>query len=1033
MLATMDGYYEEQNLMDIRLVSTYGFNEKDISAIKTAEGIREIYPSYSKDVFVREEGNSDLVAKLMAVPDSGINEVVLIEGRLPENPGECLVEKNPAVTVYHEIGDTVSVYTTDPDDPIEDSLSRTEWKVVGVAMSPQYITFDRGTATIGDGRTDMFIMVPEENFVLEVYTEVYLTLDSTKGLSAFDDDYAAAVEIAADDFEKISETREKSRLDEIKEEAYSEINDAKAEIADAEKELADAEKELDDAFRELSEGQAEYDKGFSDYSEGAADFLKAKKDYEKEIADAEKKLSEGKDEIRQGWKDYREGKEQYEEGFEQFREGLSASGLSPDDLYSTRNTLQLAINSLRLLGRYEEAAELEAQLGEINAAISAYETLLAAKEELERAEKELERAEKELAEGREELIKAKIEAEEEFEKAEKELADAKKELADAKIELEDGWKEYNEGFAEFEEEKLKAEKEISDAKIELADAEKELSELKMPVWYVFDRNDNPGYSTYETSVYIVENVGKVFPVFFFLVAMLVCLTTMTRMVEEQRTETGTLKALGYGKGAAVSKYLVYAAFASISGAVFGIAVCVYVFPLIIHFAYKMMFILPELDYVAMPGTWILTVLVCILCTTLSVMIAGYYELRENPAELMRPKAPKSGKRVLLERVPFIWNKLSFNRKVTVRNLFRYKKRMFMTVLGIAGCAALTVTGFGIYSSLSVITENQYSEIFNYDLLVSLDTDCGEEEISAVFEELDENELSEKNYPIYIMSAKYEWLGNTNLMTVGDAEGLDGFITLRDMETKEKIELTDEGVIITQKLSEVFGTKPGDEITFYCEDMEFTAKVTGVAEHYAMHFIYMTDALFEKLSGEKPETNAILVSMTKSGEEAINSIGKALTKHEGVLALSFSETEMENFSNTIENINYVVILIIVCAAALAFIVLYNLTNVNIMERIREIATIKVLGFKNNEVDSYVFRENIILSVFGAFFGLFLGRGLFAFVLDAIQTSDILFVEYLPLWCYAAAFIMTIIFTVLVNRIMHFRLKKVNMVESLKSIE
>lgn len=1034
MLATMDKYYSEQNLMDIHIVSSLGFDEKDISAIKTADGIRDIYPTYSKDVFIHEEGNSDLVAKLMAFPDSGVNSVVLLEGRFPENPGECLVESHSQLPVTHKIGDTVSVYTTDPDDPIEDSLSKTEWKVVGTFMSPQYVAYDRGTSTIGDGRADILLMVPEENFILEVYTDVYLTLDSTKGLSAFDDKYASAVETAAENFETIGDERAPLRLSEIKDEAYAEINDAKAEIADAEKELADAEEELADAYIELTDGEKELADGWAEYYDGLKEYKDGVKEFEEEIKKAEDEYYNGVKQIRRGHREYEKGYEEYRKGKEEFNSSIAASGKTIEEFYETRTQLESLIKQYENIPGTEEAvAQMKSGLEQVNLVIGTHEQLEQAGAQLASAKEQLEQGGKELSKGREELKKAKAEAEEEFADAEKELADAYIELKDAEKELAEGWEEYYDGLAEFEEEKADAEIEIADAKVEIADAEKELADLKNAAWYVFDRNDNPGYSIYETNAYIVENVGKVFPLFFFLVAMLVCLTTMTRMVEEKRTETGTLKALGYGKGAALAKYLIYAALASISGAVFGIAVCVYVFPVIIHLAYGMAFVLPELQHVAMPGTWLLTVLVCILCTTLSVLIAGYYELREKPAELMRPKAPKIGKRVLLERIHFIWDRLNFNRKVTVRNLFRYKKRMFMTVLGIAGCAALTLTGFGIYSSLSVIIENQYSEIFNYDLLVSLDTDSGEEEVSAVIEELEENEISEKNFPIHIMSAKYEWLGNTNLMTVSDVEEFENFILLRELESGEKIDLTDEGVVITERFARIFGLLPGDEITFYCEDLEFTAKITGIAEHYAMHFIYMTDALYEKLSGEKPETNAVITILSDDGEKNRDSLAKTLTEHEGVLALSFSQTEMENFSKTIENMNYVVILIIACAAALAFIVLYNLTNVNIMERIREIATIKVLGFRNGEVDSYVFRENVILSVIGAFAGLLLGRGLFAFVLDAIQSSDILFVEKLPFWCYAVSFAMTVIFTYIVNGIMHFRLKRINMVESLKSIE
>ena len=474
-------------------------------------------------------------------------------------------------------------------------------------------------------------------------------------------------------------------------------------------------------------------------------------------------------------------------------------------------------------------------------------------------------------------------------------------------------------------------------------------------------------------------------------------------------------------------------FASLSGSVFGIALCSYVFPKIIYGAYAMRYIVPPLEMIAMPGTWVLVTLICILCTSFAVVMAGYAELRESPAELMRPKAPKAGKRVFLERIPFIWKRLSFTRKVTVRNLFRYKKRIFMTVLGIAGCAALTLTGLGILSSVSVILEKQYSELFNYDLIVTLDTDSDKASVSEVLEELEENPISEKNLPLHMMSAKYEGLGNISLVVAENPEELSEMILFRDMKNGEIYELSDEGVIITQRFSEKYDINAGDEITFYSDDKEFSAKVTAVSENYAMHFIYMTDALYEEIRGEKPETNAVLTIMSENGYEAQDELANTLMELDGVLALTFSKTAMENFNDTVENLNYVVILIIVCAAALAFVVLYNLTNINITERIREIATIKVLGFYDREVSAYVFRENIILSLMGAIVGLLLGVWLHSFVLGVIQTDDITFGRGLPFWTFASAFVMTGLFSVLVNWIMFFRLKKISMVASLKSVE
>ncbi len=1016
MLITQEHYFEEQNLMDIRIVSTLGLNDEDISALKENSDIREVFPSYSKDVFVENDSGSSIIAKLMTYPDSGMNSVILLEGRLPENPGECLVEKHSQLEIVHEIGDIVSVYTTDPDDPLSDSLERNSWEVVGIVMSPQYIAYGRGTATIGNGSADTYIMIPEENFLLDVYTEVYVTLNSTNGVSAFSDEYSDSVDKTVTALENIGAKRAPLRLNE----AYDELEKAKAELSDAEKELSDGYTELCDGKAELEDAWKDYYSGLKEYNDGVIEF-------EKQIADAENALDDADEQLISGWQAYYEGYGEYSSGMSQFEEGLAASGMTIDELYTMRYGLMAAIEIYKNIpGSEETVAELQAQLDDINTTLYAYEQLVSAGNQLEAARIQLLDNEKQLADARKELKQSKIDGQ-------KELSDSKKKLDEGYLELLDAQKELDDGFKEYYDAKADADAEISDAKAEISDFEIELSKLGSPEWYVFTRDDNPGYSTYESDVYIIESVGKVFPVFFLLVAILVCLTTMTRMVEEQRTQIGTMKALGYSKGAILAKYIIYSSLASISGSVFGIALCSIVFPIIIYTAYEMRYIVPELEMTSMPGTWILITLICVLCTSFAVIMAGYSELRENPAELMRPKAPKAGKRVLLEKIPFIWSRLSFTKKVTVRNLFRYKKRIFMTILGIAGCAALTLTGFGLLSSISVILEKQYNELFNYDLIVSLDTNSSEKSISEVFDELDENSLSEKNLPVHIMSAQYEGISSISFIVADNPDALEEIILFRDMDSGEIEHLSDDGVIITKRLSEMFELYPGDEITFYSDDVKFTSKITAVTENYAMHFIYMTSDLYFDICNAKPIMNSVFTIMSDNSLESRNALALDLMEYESVLALSFSETAIQSFNDTVDNLNYVVILIIVCAAALAFVVLYNLTNINITERLREIATIKVLGFYDGEVAAYVFRENVILSFIGAAVGLVLGVMLHSFVLSVIQTDEIIFGRSLPLWVFAAAFVMTIFFSALVNFIMYFRLKKVSMVESLKSIE
>lgn len=1063
MLATQQQYFMDQNLMDIRLVSTYGFSDKDMEAIRAMDGLRGIYPTYSKDVFVENNNNTNVIAKLIALPDDStagyadgsINSPVVLEGRLPENPGECVVEKHAQLRTTFEIGETVTVFTTDPDDPIEDSLVRTSWTVVGIVMSPQYISYERGNTAIGDGSIDTYIMIPESNFSYEVYTDVYLTFDSTAGAKAFTDEYNSAAEAETARFEALADVREAERFDEIKAEADEKIADARKELEDGEKEaneeLADAKQELDDAYAELTDAEKEIADGWKEYRDGQREYADGKAEFEQKIADAKEEIASAEDELAAGWSQYRDGVAEYEAGRREFDDALAASGMTMEMVFAQKTALEQQAAELQSTIDYIEAngltevmaneyqaakaglAQINAGLDRINQTISAYETLEAAEKELDSAYLELRSGAKELENAKKELADAEKEGGQELADAAQELYDAYHELLDAEQEVADGWEEYYEGLADYEDGKLEADEEIADAKAELADAEAELADLKKPVWYVFTRGDNPGYSTYESDAHRIESVCKVFPVFFFMVAILVCLTTMTRMVEEERTQIGTMKALGYGKAAIAAKYIVYSSLASISGAVVGIAAGSYIFPTVIYSAYEMMYKTPSLKLVPMPGVWAAVTLCCLLCTTLAVIMACMTELHSVPAALMRPKAPKAGKRVLLERVTFIWKRLSFTYKVTVRNLFRYKKRIFMTILGIAGCTALTLTGFGLYSSISVILEKQYSEIFNYDLIIALDSDAGSAAAGEVMTELSENDDYIKNLELYMKSVDYKGIGDVSLMVPENTETLSEMIQLKDRVTGEKYKLTEDGVIITERFSQLSGLSAGDEFTFICGDNRFDVKIDAVTENYTLHFIYMTKELYEEICGAAPEYNAVFTLLADNSQEARDVTASSLMEMDGVQALSFVSTTKASFRDTVENLNYVVLLIIFSAAMLAFVVLYNLTNINITERIREIATIKVLGFYDGEVSAYVFRENVILTLIGDAIGIGLGVWLHKFVINVAQTDSVMFGCDLPLWCFAAAFVMTVIFALLVDFLMFFRLKKVSMVESLKSVE
>lgn len=1036
MLATQESYFRDNNLMDIHMLSTYGFDDGDIEAIRAVDGIRGIYPTYSKDVFVENDRNSNLIAKMIAIPDvttaeyadKTIDEPVVLEGRMPQSANECVVEKHSQMRTTFNIGDTVSVYTTDSENPLSDSLVRDNWTVVGIVMNPQYISYERGNTTIGDGSIDTYIMIPESNFCYEVYTDVYLTMEDAAAYGAFDDGYWNVMDGNVEEFEAVADVRKDERFAEIKEEAEEKLADAKQKLADGEKEaneeLSKAKQELDDAYKELTDGEKKLADGKKQYNDGREEYNNSKKEFDEGIADAELKIEEAQAELDDGYA-------QYNNGVSQLMEGLESSA---EQLRAKTAEIKAAISAGMGTPEMEMMlAELERQLGEIEYLIKNPEAAIASAEELRTAKEQLDKAAEELSSAKLWLGVEKENGQKQLDEAAAELSKAYKTLRDSEKQLADGWDEYNDGLAKYEEAKAESDQKLADARQQILDAEKKVAKLKKPTWYVFTRKDNPGFSTYESDAYRIENVCKIFPVFFFLVAILVCLTTMTRMVEEERTQIGTLKALGYSKAAIASKFIVYSALASLSGSVVGIAAGSFIFPTVIYSAYEMLYKTPALKLQPMPEVWVLVTLCALICTTAAALMACMAELRSNPAALMRPKAPKAGKRVLLEKIPFIWKRLSFTRKVTVRNLFRYKKRIFMTILGIAGCTALTMAGFGIYSSISVILDKQYSEIFNYDLIVVLDSDAGEYTLETVDKALEEDENTTENVELYMKSLSYKGIGDTSLVVAKDTTKLADVVKFNDRVTGDPFELTDDGVIITERFAELSGLSAGDEFTFTCGGEEITAKVSAVTENYTLHFVYMTENLYEKLCGAKPSYNTYFTIMKDTGDEAQKEMGERLMSLDGVQALSFVKDNRESFGNTVKNLNYVVILIIVSAAMLAFVVLYNLTNINITERIREIATIKVLGFYDNEVSAYVFRENILLTLIGDAIGLGAGVWLHRFVIQVAQTDSVMFGRTLPLWCFAAAFVLTLIFALLVDFIMHFRLKKVSMVESLKSVE
>lgn len=664
-----------------------------------------------------------------------------------------------------------------------------------------------------------------------------------------------------------------------------------------------------------------------------------------------------------------------------------------------------------------------------------------ARRQLEDAYQELQDGEQELADGRAELddgwqdyYDGLQELEDARQTLAEETADAQAELSDARAELNDGETAYTDGLAEYEDGKAEAENKIADARKELEQARRDIEDIEECEWYLLGRNTNTGYVSYSMDADRMGNLASVFPLIFFLVAALVCLTTMTRMVEEQRVTIGGLKALGYSKGIIAVKYVGYGFLASTVGALLGLAVGLTLLPWIICNAWNIIYTLGPIQYGLEPVTSAVACLAAIGTVTLSALGACFSTLAAVPAQLMRPKAPPAGKRVLLERLPFLWRRLSFNYKITIRNLFRYQRRFWMTVIGIGGCAALIVTAFGLRGSIFDIMDKQFEEIYGYTAQIGLVDKVTPGELREVTQALDEDPLAEG----WLVCCSASMTAETDAYTVDctvqvfpDQASMASFIHLRHRTGDGPVTLSDDGVVLTEKLASLLDVQPGDTITLD-GDSRVEVRVADVTEHYIQHYVYMTDAYYETVFGTEPRQNLVLADYPVE-DPAAEDLERELVGLDGVTSLTRMEDTREIYGSSLESVDYAVILIIVCAAALAFVVLYNLTNINITERMRELATLKVLGFYDGELSAYIYRENVILTVFGVAMGMVMGKLLHQWLILTVEIDMLMFGRQLSLSSYAYAVVLTVLFSLLVNLAAHRKLKKLDMVESLKTVE
>lgn len=1022
MLMTADKYYDDYNLMDIRVVSTMGLTEDDLKEIKEIEGVEDAEGGYSLDVLARYD-DSEVVLKVHNLPKSdGINRVRLIEGRLPEKPNECVIEKGMKVGFTVPIGSTLKLYSG-TDEDLSEKLENTEYTVVGMVQTPYYVSFEKGTSNIGDGQIRAYIMVPEGNFKLDVYTDIYVTVEGAKEIYSYGDSYFPVIDKVTARLEDLAKEREEIRYREIVDEATEELNKAKEQYYE---EKAKAEKELADALKKIEDGKEEISKGEKELAKREREFQKTIKEGKEKIAKAEEELISGEKQYEEALKAFEENKSQAIEKFKQAEEEILKGENAIKEMESKVAEINLALANPQL--PEEQKATLNIQLETLTATLnSTRESVEAGRKELEAQKLQLASAEEELVKTKEYLESSKKRLEEEKEKLLEGEKTGLKELNKAREELEKSKEDLAKGEEEYLEAKEKAEKELKDAWEEIEKAERDIQNIEKGKWYVLDRNSHYSFVDYKGAADNIEALSKVFPVFFVLVAALVCLTTMTRMVDEQRINIGTLKALGYSKSAIAYKYILYSLFASLLGCILGIAVGFTVFPTVVFNAYGIIYMLPPVNLHFDTFLAFATSLVAVMLTTLTSYLACSNELKETTAALMRPKAPKPGKRILLEKIPFIWNRLNFSGKVTVRNIFRYKRRFFMTVIGVAGCTALVLAAFGIRDSIRDVVDIQFGELLTYDATIGLDSENVDLDDSRILGyELISSEPGSLNYDsisrdVYIVVPK-------------DIKNISQYIRLRDEKTKEPVYIQEKGAVISRQLSKDLNIEIGDEVVVKNSgDKEGTVVVTGITENYLFNYVYLSPDYYKEVFNKDIEYNQAIGKIKEDVKKHEDELSKDLLKKDGVISINFNTKIKDNFGDTIHSLNYVVMVMIVSAGALAFVVLYNLTNVNISERIREIATIKVLGFYDNEVAVYIYRENTILTIVGTVIGLVLGIFLHRYIMTTVEMDKIMFGMEIKLKSYIMAIVLTLGFALFVNFAMYYKLKNVKMVESLKSID
>lgn len=1054
-LETYNNYTHETNFYDFRLVSTLGLTDDDLAEVKKLDGVKLAEGAVGADFLFNTADEDNLIMMAQSIPEN-VNQIKLKAGRMPEKANECLAD--PDMYSKDDIGSTIKL-SKDNSEQTFDTFAYDEYTIVGLADSVLYINMERGSSTLGNGSVKGYIYIPMDGFSTDYYTDIYVCVDSEGYV--YSDEYEQSTKKYVDGLEKFMSERAVIRRDAI---------------------IDDAMSQLDDAKKQYEDGKAQYDAAKAEYDAGYAEYVQKKSDTEaqlekarKEIENAESmmgnssvidqkqaELDAAKAELDKGQAEYERGLQQfnakaklaygavdeqiayYENRISDKQNDIAAQNAEIESLNAQLAEAQANGDSLKArliewkiktandrisldnadIERYNERLEVHRQKrAEVDAELEPYRKQLEdAKAQLDSGyaqiaagQAELDAAREMISSGGAQLEAAKKQYEQGKAEAERGFAEAKKELASGKAQLDAAKAELDKGAAELD------------------SAEKQIKNINHADTYVLDRDTNAGYVCFESDTNVVQSVASVFPVFFFLVAALVCLTTMTRMIADQRTQIGIMKALGYSSGAIIGKYMFYSGSATVLGSIFGIAAGSFAFPAIVWFGYGLIYNLSGLTFTM---NWPLALGITAANLAVTLLVTWYCcakELKCAPADLIRPKAPEAGKRILLERIPVVWNDMSFMQKVSARNIMRYKKRIFMMLLGIGGCTALVLTALGLNDTIQNVVTRQYDDIILYDYEITMAYDMNEEEQEIFFRDAgDDIKDAVFLYRGLAEVSDGDAIKNATL-TVTDGKKLCKYIDLS--YDGEPIDYPGRGeAAINYNLArQLGGIEVGDEIKLTTsEKKELTVTVSALFDNYVDSFVFISPETCEEQLGEVPEYKSALANAPDGAD--VNRCAEALTHDvDGVRGVTLSTDIKERMSSMLDGLLVVVAAIILCAGLLAFIVLYNLTNINISERIREIATLKVLGFYPNEAAHYVFRENLILTGAGAVFGLGLGVALHAFVMNAIKVDMMYFKPHISFLSFAVSIAITFVFAMIVNAIMRRRIDNIDMAGALKSIE